>query len=90
MRNKNFVFGVECVIVIALLFLIRILIKDNDYTTVGENNNIDLDEFLQSKVFKNVSKEILYPDKEDVDGFNKYLDDYKKILEVERKAIEVL
>lgn len=53
-------------------------------------DNIDLDEFLQSKVFKNVSKEILYPDKEDVDGFNKYLDDYKKILEVERKAIEVL
>lgn len=53
-------------------------------------DNIDLDEFLQSKVFKNVSKEILHPDKEDVDGFNKYLDDYKKILEVERKAIEVL
>lgn len=49
-----------------------------------------LEEFLNTSVFKNTKSTSLTPDEDDVKGFNLYMGRYKKLLEVERKAIETL
>lgn len=53
------------------------------------NNTQSLEDFLNTKVFKNAEKTTLYPDKETADGFAKYMTEYKKLLEVEQKAVKV-
>lgn len=55
---------------------------------LDKNDNESLDDYLNNKVFKDVKKTTIEPSKEDVDGFNSYIEEYKKLLEVERKAIE--
>ena len=54
------------------------------------NNNKSLEEFLKNKVFKDAKKTSFGPDNNIVEGFNKYIEDYKRLLLVEQKATEVL
>lgn len=54
------------------------------------SKNKSLEEFLENKVFKDAKKTTSYPEMRLVQGFNKYINDYKKLLLVEQKATEVL
>lgn len=49
-----------------------------------------LEEYLNAHVFNGVSGSTLDPEQADVDGFNSYIEQYKQLLEVERKAVEVI
>ncbi len=49
-----------------------------------------LEEYLNHHVFANAKGTTLAPEQSDVDGFNAYIEQYKALLEVERKAVEVL
>lgn len=49
-----------------------------------------LEQFLNNVVFKNAQSITISPDKKTSDGFNKYIQEYKKMLAIEEKAIEVL
>lgn len=49
-----------------------------------------LEAFLSEDVFKNSASITLAPEAEDVKGFNAYMEDYKKMLEVEKTAVDVL
>ena len=49
-----------------------------------------LEDYLNRYVFADVKGSTLAPDKADVDGFNAYLTQYTALLDVERKATEVL
>ncbi|MBE5969439.1 MAG: ATPase [Lachnospiraceae bacterium] len=50
--------------------------------------NIDLAEYLDKRVFANVKTQSVKPDKEDVEGFNKYIVGYKNAIGVEKEAIK--
>lgn len=52
--------------------------------------NQTLEQFLNNFVFKNVCCTTQNPLKTDVDGFNKYVKEYKKLLEVEKIANDIL
>ena len=56
----------------------------------AQKNNETLEEFLSNNVFKNVDRTIVNPQKDDIDGFNRYMEQYKQLLEVEKTATEVL
>ena len=47
-----------------------------------------LEDFLDKKVFADAKRETLAADQADMDGFDSFLDDYKKALAVERSAVE--
>ncbi len=49
-----------------------------------------LEDYLSNKVFAGAKGSTLQPDQADVDGFNAYIAQYKALLDVERKAVEVL
>ena len=49
-----------------------------------------LEKYLNTHVFADTKGVTLEPEKVDVDGFNTYITAYKNLLEVERKAVEVL
>ena len=49
-----------------------------------------LEEYLNDHVFANAKGTTLAPDQADVAGFNTYIAQYKQLLEVERKAVEVI
>ena len=53
-------------------------------------SNESLEEYLDLKVFKNVEVKTVEPDKYDMLGFDKYTENYIKLLEVEKAAIENL
>ena len=53
----------------------------------GENS---LEEYLNNHVFANAVSTTLAPDGADVAGFNSYIENYWRLLEVERRAVEVL
>ena len=48
----------------------------------------DLESYLDEDVFKSAESSIVYPRKEDVEGFDRYLERYKKGLAVERAAVD--
>ncbi|MBR5473423.1 MAG: ATPase [Clostridia bacterium] len=52
--------------------------------------NETLEQFLNDNVFLNVEKATLEPNVSDIDGFNKYIDGYKKLLQVEKTAVDVM
>ena len=52
--------------------------------------NEKLEDYLENKVFSGAKSSTLMAGKADVDGFNAFLDKYKKALPVERLATEVL
>ncbi len=49
-----------------------------------------LEAYLNEKVFANAKGTTLAPDADDVEGFNRYIARYKALLDVERKAVEVI
>lgn len=53
------------------------------------NNSQSLEDFLNTKIFKSAEKTTIYPDYKTVDGFAKYIVEYKKLLAVEEKTVEV-
>ena len=54
----------------------------------NKNDGESLEEYLNNRVFKDAEGITLTPDSADLEGFNKYMDDYKKLLIVERAAVE--
>lgn len=57
------------------------------YSAAKEENEA-LGDFLTNKVFASAQSSTLSPDPADVAGFNSYIEEYKKLIEVERKAVE--
>ena len=57
---------------------------------VRKAENESLADYLDSKVFNNAKSSTLMATDDDVAGFNKFLETYKKALEVEKCAVEVL
>ena len=49
-----------------------------------------LEQFLSEKVFNNTEVSVMAPDKTDVKGFEKYMENYRDLLEVERTAVNTL
>ena len=49
-----------------------------------------LEEYLNVHVFAEAKSTTPSPEKADVDGFNAYIESYKNLLAVERKAVEVI
>lgn len=47
-----------------------------------------LEDFLDNRIFKELSGETIEPTKEEIDGFNVFMDHYKAGLEIEKSAIE--
>ena len=52
--------------------------------------NESLEEYLNDHVFADAEGTTLAPEQADVDGFNAYIEQYKQLLKVECKAVEVL
>lgn len=57
---------------------------------VSKNQGETLEDYLNTHVFSGVSGSTLVPDPEDVKGFNAWMEQYKALLQVERRAVEVL
>ena len=57
---------------------------------VTKDEGETLEDYLNNRVFANVSGSTLEPDPEDVAGFNTYMKKYRALLEVEGKAVEVI
>jgi hypothetical protein len=49
-----------------------------------------LEHYLETHVFANAQSTVLKPDESDLAGFNSYIRDYRQLLEVERKAVELI
>jgi sugar (pentulose or hexulose) kinase len=49
-----------------------------------------LEHYLSQKVFADAKSTAIAPDAETVEGFNRYVESFKRLLEVERKAVEVI
>ena len=47
-----------------------------------------LEDYLQNKIFANAKEEVAVASKEEVNGFNKFLERYKAAVPVEAKAVE--
>ncbi len=54
----------------------------------NKSNGESLEDYLANRVFKNVKGVTVAPDAQDVEGFNKYIEGYKRLLKVERTAVE--
>lgn len=54
------------------------------------NKDMSLEEFLENEIFADAIKKTIAPNEEEAKGFNSYMQDYKKLLEAEKKAVEVL
>lgn len=57
---------------------------------VTKDEGETLEDYLNNRVFANVSGSVLEPNSEDVAGFNSYMKKYRVLLEVERKAAQVI
>ncbi len=55
-----------------------------------KDNGESLESFLGIRVFSDVKTVTVSPDPCDVEGFDKYMETYKKMLELEKLAIEIL
>lgn len=49
-----------------------------------------LEDYLKERVFQGVSGSTLAPDPADVEGFDAYMKQYQRLLDVERRAVEIL
>ena len=54
----------------------------------NKEENESLEEYLNDHVFADTKGTTLAPEQADVEGFNTYIEQYKQLLEVERKAVE--
>ncbi|MDO5292861.1 MAG: FGGY-family carbohydrate kinase [bacterium] len=59
------------------------------YMVSGEENQ-SLDDFLEQKVFKGDTGEEMAPEKQDVEGFNAFIEQYQKGLAIEKVAVEAM
>ena len=57
---------------------------------VNKAEGESLEDYLNKHVFADAKGTTLAPEKADVDGFNAYIEQYKQLLKVERKAVEVI
>ena len=57
---------------------------------VQKENGETLDDYLQNKVFAGQAGEEMQPDQADVEGFDTFIERYKKGLSIERAAVENL
>ena len=57
---------------------------------VWKSGGETLEDYLNRRVFAGVSGSTVQPDEETVNGFNAYMERYRALLDVERKAVEVL
>ena len=57
---------------------------------VTKDEGETLEDYLNNRVFAGVSGSVLEPNPEDVAGFNSYIKKYRGLLEVERKAAQVI
>ena len=57
---------------------------------LNETEGESLEDYLHTHVFSNAKGNTLAPDPADVESFNQYIQSYKALLEVERKAAEIL
>jgi sugar (pentulose or hexulose) kinase len=57
---------------------------------MANKDGASLEEYLNRHVFADAPSTTLAPDASDVAGFNTYIENYKRLLEVERKAVEVI
>jgi len=58
--------------------------------SVCKHENETLEDFLEKKIFADTSIITINPDREDVEGFKKYLEHYKAALLVEKAAVECI
>ena len=54
------------------------------------NQNQSLEEYLNTEIFVDTKSIICYPNKEETEGFNSYLERYKKALQIENFAVEIM
>ena len=57
---------------------------------MANKNEETLEQYLDHRVFANATSATLAPDEADVAGFNAYIEQYKKLLAVEKIAVEVI
>ena len=57
---------------------------------INREENETLDDFLNNRVFAGQKEVTVEPDKEDVAGFDEFIERYKKGLEIERAAVKSL
>jgi len=55
-----------------------------------KNDGESLEAYLSERVFKDAESVTLSPDPDDVGGFDAYVAEYKKLIEIEKKAAEVM
>ena len=55
---------------------------------INKEDNESLEDYLDNKVFINAKTTSLEASKADVEGFNKFIEDYKNCLTVEKEAID--
>ena len=60
-----------------------------DYRLNKEDGE-SLEDFLSTKIFKDAKGSTIEPKKEDVDGFNAYIVNFKQALEAEKAAVEAM
>ena len=58
--------------------------------SVNKKDSESLGDFLEEKVFSNSRSSVFPPEKTDIEGFGRYIEDYKKLLAVEKAAVENL
>ena len=56
----------------------------------AQESHEKLEDFLNERVFNNANKVTLNPETTDIQGFEKYMQEYKKLLLVEKTAIETI
>ena len=55
---------------------------------INKEDNETLDDFLDNKVFKDGSCEVISPEAKGVEGFEKFIELYKEGLAIEKAAVE--
>lgn len=58
--------------------------------TANKEENESLEEYLNTNVFADAKGTTLAPEQAEVDGFNTYIAQYKQLLALERKAVELI
>jgi CubicO group peptidase (beta-lactamase class C family) len=53
-----------------------------------KNEGESLEQYLNDRVFSHAQKQTVAPDPADVAGFTAYINDFHRLLDVEKKAIE--
>ena len=57
---------------------------------IDRNSDEKLEDYLETRIFKELSGETLMPHDEDIEGFGMFMERYNAGLSIEKCAIEVL